>query len=97
MNDETNTQPQDEANDIANANWISINDGKFICSECENESAPETNTFEGVVTADLAQIQAELDEFPTKIIYGICPVCGMEYVFRQNNSSLYLEPSDLEK
>ena len=93
--DDTSTQTQSD--DIAHANWIQIVDGQFTCSECENTSAPETNTFEGVVSADLTQIQADIEEFPTKVIYGICPVCGMEYVFRLSNESLYLEPSDLEK
>jgi hypothetical protein len=83
--------------DILNPKWIEINDGKFICAECENESAPETNTFEGVVIADLKQIQLDLEEYSTKVIYGICPVCGMEYIFRTKDGNLYLEPSDLEK
>jgi|SRR6185369_1731429 len=77
--------------------WIKLVNGKFTCSECENEVEPETNTIEGVVKADLEQIKADLVQFPTKVIYGICPVCGMEFVFRLKGDDLYLEPSDLEK
>lgn len=78
-------------------NWIELIDGKFKCSECENENVPETNTAEGTVVADLEQIKADLKQFPTKVIYGICPVCGMEFVFRLVNDKLYLEPSELMK
>ncbi|MFS8131448.1 MAG: hypothetical protein ACMG57_05750 [Candidatus Dojkabacteria bacterium] len=77
--------------------WLKLENGKFKCSECENEVEPETNTIEGVVKADLDQIKADLTQYPTKVIYGICPVCGMEYVFRLKGGNLYLEPSDLEK
>jgi hypothetical protein len=77
--------------------WIKITDGKFICSECENEVEPETNTIEGVVKADLDQIKMDLGKYPTKVIYGACPVCGMEFVFRHKEGDLYLEPSDMEK
>ena len=83
--------------DDAPETWLAITDGKFKCSECDNEVEPETNTIEGVVKADLEQIKADLTEFPTKVIYGICPVCGMEFVFRLKNDQLFLEPSDLEK
>ena len=62
--------------------WIKVTDGKFVCSECENESAPETNTVDGTVTADTEKILNDLKEFPSKIIYGSCPVCGMEYTFK---------------
>ncbi len=82
---------------IVPTNWIAIKDGKFICGECENASAPETNTEEGTVVADLEQIKKDLTQFPTKIIYGVCPVCGMEYTFRLADDDLYLEASDLEK
>lgn len=78
-------------------NLIRINDGKFICSECESEVDPETNTMDGIVKADLNQILDDLTNFPTKVIYGICPNCGMEYVFRLHDGALYLEPSDMEK
>jgi len=79
------------------ATWIKLVNGKFTCSECENEVEPETNTIEGVVKADLDQIKADLKLYPTKVVYGICPVCGMEFVFRLKGDDLYLEPSDLEK
>jgi hypothetical protein len=101
---EDNTTINDDQNDVQSTNptgvpenWIKLTDGKFICSECENESEPETNTVEGTVTADLAQIKEDLTQFPSKIIYGICPVCGMEFVFKMQNDELYLEPSELEK
>lgn len=79
------------------SNWIEIIDGKFVCSECENQSAPETVTEDGTVTADLDKISEELSEFPNKVIYGICPICGMEFVFRKVDEKLYLEPSDMLK
>lgn len=78
-------------------NWIKIVDGQFTCRECEKTSVPETNTIEGIIEANLDDIKTELIEFPTKVIYGICPVCGMEYVFRLYEDELYLESSDLEK
>lgn len=78
--------------------WIKIkSDGKFICSECENEVEPLTNTVDGLIKADLEKIKSELEEFSTKVIYGVCPVCGMEYIFRLVGGDLYLEPSDEEK
>jgi hypothetical protein len=79
------------------SNWIPVIDGKFTCSECENTSVPETNTVEGTVEADVEKVKSDLIAFPSKIIYGICPVCGMEFVFRQKNDALYMEPSELEK
>lgn len=80
------------------ANWIAISkDGEFICSECSNKSAPETNTENGTVTADLVKVKADLTQYPTKIIYGICPVCGMEFTFKNQNGNLYLEPSEMMK
>ncbi len=80
-------------------NWIELRDGKFVCSECENESAPETNTADGVVTADLDAIKSRFESNPGKslTIYGICPVCGMEYEFRHEGGKLYLEPSAMVK
>jgi hypothetical protein len=80
-------------------NWIEVKDGKFVCSECENESAPETNTAEGVVTANLDEIKSKFVSNPGKslTIYGICPVCGMEYEFRHLDGNLYLEPSAMVK
>lgn len=79
------------------SNWIEIVDGKFVCSECQNDSAPETVTEDGTVTADLDNISGELDQYPNKVIYGICPVCGMEFVFKKHEDKLYLEPSDMLK
>lgn len=80
------------------ANWIAVSDdGEFICSECGNKAAPETNTENGTVTADLAKVTSDLTQFPTKIIYGICPVCGMEFTFKLLEGSLYLEPSEMMK
>src|SRR5688572_13863272 len=86
-----------DVQDSVQHNWIVIVDGEFTCSECENSSAPETNTAEGTVEANLDEISAELELYPTKVVYGICPVCGMEYQFKLANDSLFLEPSDLEK
>lgn len=78
-------------------NWIKLTDGKFICPECENESRPLVTTIEGTVEADLDAIKKELEEFPTKVIYAVCPVCGMEYVLHLVDSELYMEPSEEEK
>lgn len=77
--------------------WIQIIDGKFTCTECENESVPETNTPEGIVEADIDAIHADLEQYPTKIVYGICPVCGMEYIFKIVDGNLWLQPSAEEK
>ena len=71
--------------------------GEETCGECENDSKPQTNTADGIVEADLEQIKAELKATPTKVIYAICPVCGMEYQFKLVGEDLYLEPSDEEK
>ena len=81
------------------ANWLGIKNGKFECSECENENVPETNTAEGVIEADIEQIKEKFIENPGKklTIYGICPICGMEYEFRFSNDTLYLEPSSMTK
>lgn len=103
VQDSQNPNPSDSTTQAVNgsseplANWIEIKDGKFICSECQNESQPETNTIEGTVVADLTQIQTDLEQFPTKVVYATCPVCGMEFVFKLMNGKLYLEPSDMEK
>ena len=83
--------------DGSSESWIKIEGDQFTCQECENTSHPETNTIEGIIPADLELIKNDLTQFPSKVVYGICPVCGMEYVFRLQNSELYLEPSDLEK
>ncbi len=79
------------------SNWIKLSDSSFVCSECDNEGEILTNTIEGLVKADLEQIKADLTEFPTKVIYGVCPTCGMEFVFRLSEGDLYLEPSEEEK
>lgn len=83
-------------NDIP-SEWLEIKDGKFICSECENDVEPQTMTTEGIVDANLDEIKSDLEEFSTKVMYAICPVCGMEYVFRLVEGDLYLEPSLEEK
>lgn len=80
-----------------NQDWIKIIEGKCSCNECENEFKPLTNTAEGLVEADIESIQSDLEEFPTKVIYGVCPVCGMEYIFRLVENELYLEPSEEDK
>ena len=82
---------------MADAKWIKLVNGQFTCPECENTSAPETNTVDGIVEADLDEIKSDLEQYPTKVIYGICPVCGMEYVFKHEDGDLFLEPSDEEK
>jgi len=80
------------------ANWIEISeDGEFICSECGNKSEPETNTENGTVTANLQTVKSDLAQYPTKIIYGICPVCGMEFTFKHSEGKLFLEPSEMMK
>lgn len=78
-------------------NWIKINGGTCICSECKNKFKPLTNTQEGLVEADLETITTDLANFPTKVIYGICPVCGMEYIFKLVDGELYLELSEEDK
>lgn len=95
---EVNTPVPSNTSSEVPANWIAISvDGEFICSECGNKSAPETNTENGTVTADLVKVKQDLVQYPTKIIYGICPVCGMEFTFKQKDNSLYLEPSEMMK
>lgn len=79
------------------SNWIKITNKKFTCSECENDSTPLVSTADGMQDADIAKIIEDLKNFPTKVIYGICPVCGMEYIFRLVQEDLYLEPSMEEK
>lgn len=89
---------QTAEDNILPASWIPISDdGEFICSECNNKVAPETNTEEGTVTADLAKIKSDLEQYPTKVIYGICPICGMEFTFKLAEGKLHLEPSDMMK
>lgn len=95
---EVNTPVQPDLSTEVPANWIVISDdGEFICSECGNKSAPETNTENGTVTADLVKVKQDLIQYPTKIVYGICPICGMEFTFKNKDDSLYLEPSEMMK
>lgn len=86
---------------MANAvkeDWIKVSkDGKITCGECENEVELLTNDVEGLVKADTKKIAETLKKFPSKVIYGICPVCGMEYIFRLAEDELWLEPSEEEK
>lgn len=77
--------------------WIKIINGKFTCSECENESIPETNTEDGIVSVNLDLVKKDLIEYPKKVIYGVCPICGMEYEFKLVLDALYLAPSEMEK
>lgn len=85
-------------NESDRATWIKLSDdGEFQCGECENEVKPLTNTAEGMVEANVQAIRDDLDAQPSKIIYGVCPVCGMEYVFKSEDGQLYLEPSNEEK
>lgn len=77
--------------------WIKLVDGKFSCPECENEVSPLTNTTDGMVEANLEEIKKDLEMYPTKVIYAVCPVCGMEYIFHLDQGELWLEPSDEEK
>ena len=78
--------------------WIRIDDeGYFICPECENKVQPNISSEEGIVPANLADIFEDLEKYPNKIIYAICPVCGMEYEFKKIGGVLYLKPSALEK
>lgn len=104
-NEESNTKPMLNT-DLKTAsvaavkpNWIKIVDGKFECGECGNVNQPETNTSEGVVVADLEDIKNRLVTNPNSdiAIWGVCPVCAMEYRFRLSNDDLYLEPSDMLK
>lgn len=87
-----------DVTDFIGEDWVKIDqDGYFICPECENRVKPNTNTIDGIVEADLPKIFQELSIYPTKIIYAICPVCGMEYEFKKVGDSLYLKPSVMEK
>lgn len=95
--DENVQSPSTQDDSVVKDNWIEVVNGEFTCSECENTSVPETNTVDGTVPADTAKIQQDLLDSPTKIVYGSCPVCGMEYVFKSANSKLYMEPSDMLK
>ncbi len=77
--------------------WIKIENGEFLCTECENVVKPLTSTSEGMVEADLEDVKKQLKEFPNKVIYAVCPICGMEYIFRLDGEDLFVEPSDEEK
>lgn len=78
-------------------NLIKLENGEFVCVECEHAVKPLTNTAEGMVEADLDNVKKQLVDFPNKVIYAVCPVCGMEYRFRHIDDSLMLEESDEEK
>ena len=56
-------------------------DGTFQCVECRNNIKVQVNSEEGLVDADLAKVKTELSEHPEKLMFGTCPVCGMEYQF----------------
>lgn len=81
----------------ATENWIKLQNGVFTCQECENDVKPLTSSLDGMIEANLEEVRQQLVAAPTKIMYGICPVCGMEYVFKFEAEDLYLEPSDEEK
>ncbi|MDQ6986009.1 MAG: hypothetical protein Q9M91_03510 [Candidatus Dojkabacteria bacterium] len=79
-------------------NWILVSSDKdFTCDECGNEVDLKISSIEGLVDADFTKIKSDLEAFPTKIIYGVCPICGMEYVFHLVDGNLYVEPSQEEK
>ena len=74
--------------------------GEFTCSECGHKSVVQVSSVNGgIEDVNVEDVKSQLIEFPTKIIYGICPVCGMEYIFRYDSDEdeLYLEMSDEEK
>jgi hypothetical protein len=71
--------------------------GEFTCNECENTSPVETSTPEGIVVADVQNIIDTLTAAPSTIAIGICPICGMEYLFKMQEGELFLEPSDMNK
>lgn len=78
--------------------WIKVeDDGTFVCAECENKGKPLTNSVEGMMEADTAEIKSQLEAQPTKMIYGVCEICGMEYIFKLDNGELFMEPSNEEK
>ena len=78
--------------------WVRIDsEGYFVCPECENRVQPHVSLEEGIVPANLSDIFEDLEKYPNKIIYAICPVCGMEYEFKKIGEVLYLKPSALEK
>ncbi len=79
------------------AQKIKITNDKFVCGECQNEVEPQISSSEGIVKADLDKIKSDLEKYPTKVNFGVCPVCGMEYTFVLENSELYLQPSEEEK
>ena len=78
-------------------NRIKFDNNEFTCVECENSVKALSGSEEGMVEIDLGDVKKTLSEFPSKTIYGICPVCGMEYLFVLENDQLFLEPSDEEK
>lgn len=79
-------------------NWIKITaEGAFTCAECGNDGLVKVSTPEGLDDIDVDAVKSELTNFPTKIIYAVCEVCGMEYVLHLVSGDLYLEPSEEEK
>ena len=84
-------------------------DATFQCVECRNKVKMQVNSEEGLVDADLAKVKTELSEHPEKLMFGTCPVCGMEYQFmlvdsdapveegEQPEKELVVKPSDEEK
>lgn len=99
MNDNTSNSLNDTSITQVPAKWIKVIENKFVCSECENESAPETSTPDGIVVANISEIKKKFISNPgSKVtIYGICPVCGMEYEFRYKDADMFLEPSSMMK
>jgi hypothetical protein len=80
-----------------NTDLIRLEGGSFTCSECENTVKPQVSTENGLADANILEITEQLRQFPNKVIYGVCPVCGMEYMFRMFNDALCLEISDEQK
>ena len=78
--------------------WVLLNeDGSITCPECGNVIKILVSSIEGLVEINVEKVKEDLRNFPTKVIYGVCPVCGMEYVFHLVDNKLYLEASEEEK
>ncbi|MCS7317903.1 MAG: hypothetical protein NZZ41_06330 [Candidatus Dojkabacteria bacterium] len=69
----------------------------FTCRECENQVKLYQVSIDGLVEIDLFQIVSDLIKYPSKVIYVVCPVCGMEYELKKIDKNLYLYPTVLEK
>lgn len=80
-----------------NTDLIRLENDTFICSECENTVKPQVSSESGLADANILEITEQLRQFPNKVIYGVCPVCGMEYIFRMFDGALCLEISDEQK